>query len=111
MAKDLKLYGIWMFVVALCVVFAIAVESPLPLLLPLTIPIALWVIRDYRNLFYLFFALVPFSIEYNFTPSLGTDLPSEPIMLLLFGIGLLLFFFSVFFTPIFPNILTPLPCC
>lgn len=34
---------------------------------------------------YLFYALliaIPWSIEYNFTPSLGTDLPDEPLMLL-----------------------------
>ena len=48
------------------------------------------------------FAVVPFSIEYNFTPSLGMDIPSEPIMMLLFGIGLLLFF-QRHFTVIFPT--------
>ena len=41
-------------------------------------------------IFYFFFCF-PFSIEYNFTPSLGTDLPSEPIMMLMTGIGVLLF--------------------
>ena len=33
-------------------------------------------------LFYLLLATIPWSIEYNFTPSLGTDLPDEPLMLL-----------------------------
>ncbi len=33
-------------------------------------------------LFYLLLASIPWSIEYNFTPSLGTDLPDEPLMLL-----------------------------
>lgn len=50
-----------------------------------------FLIHDYRFIFYLFFFLLPFSIEYNFTPSLGTDLPSEPIMLVLFGVCILLF--------------------
>ena len=42
------------------------------------------------------FAVVPFSIEYNFTPSLGMDIPSEPIMMLLFGIGLFFVFSKAF---------------
>jgi len=34
-------------------------------------------------LFYALMAVIPWSIEFNVTPSLGTDLPDEPMMLLL----------------------------
>ena len=39
-------------------------------------------------LFYVLLASIPWSIEYNFTPSLGTDLPDEPLMLLLAFVSL-----------------------
>ena len=44
---------------------------------------------DFRRLFYLIFAVLPFSIEFYFEgASFGTDLPSEPLMILLTGITL-----------------------
>lgn len=49
-----------------------------------------FIFPDYRRLFYLIFAVLPFSIEYYFEGAgLGTDLPSEPLMLVLTGIGIL----------------------
>lgn len=39
-----------------------------------------WQNRD--SIFYLLLATLPFSIEYNFSPSLGTDIPDEFFMLL-----------------------------
>jgi O-antigen ligase len=33
-------------------------------------------------LLYILLVTIPWSVEYNFTPSLGTDLPDEPLMLL-----------------------------
>lgn len=49
------------------------------------------IIKDYRILYYAFWVLLPFSIEFNIG-SFGTDLPTEPIMLGLTFIGILLFF-------------------
>lgn len=48
-------------------------------------------IKDYSLLYYAFWILLPFSIEFNIG-SFGTDLPTEPIMLILTGIGIVLFF-------------------
>jgi O-antigen ligase len=36
-----------------------------------------------KLLFYVLLASIPWSIEFNFTPSLGTDLPDEPLMVLM----------------------------
>ncbi len=47
-------------------------------------------IKDYSKLYYLFFLVVPFSVEVILPNGLGTDLPSEPIMWLLTGLGLIL---------------------
>jgi O-antigen ligase len=94
--SEKSIYGLWMAFSSFFILLALWMENWLPALVPVLTPVAIWVINDYRNLFYLFFAVVPFSIEYNFAPNLGMDIPSEPIMMLLFGIGLLLFFSKAF---------------
>lgn len=38
-------------------------------------------IINFKWLYYLLLIAIPFSIEYNFTPTLGTDLPDEPLMI------------------------------
>jgi O-antigen ligase len=75
---------------SLTIAYGVYSESYLLLLLPLLGISAMLILRDFSPLFYLFFIVVPFSIEYNFTDSLGTDLPSEPIMWILTGISILL---------------------
>lgn len=50
-------------------------------MLPVFILFIALVIKDYKILFYLFFFLLPFSIEIYLPNGLGTDLPSEPLML------------------------------
>lgn len=41
-----------------------------------------YLIQNPKYLFYLLLLSIPWSIEFNFTQSLGTDLPDEPFMLL-----------------------------
>ena len=53
---------------------------------PIGILALLAVIKDYRILYYGFWAVLPFSVEFYFG-SFGTDLPTEPIMLGLTGIA------------------------
>ena len=48
------------------------------------------IIKDYRLLYYGFWAVLPFSIEI-YLGSFGTDLPTEPIMLGLTGIAFIVF--------------------
>ena len=81
----------WSFAV-LCLAFClagIAISSPLPALIPVGIIFSLFVVNSPKQLFYLFFALLPFSIEIH-VGSFGTDLPSEPLMILLMGICLIM---------------------
>lgn len=64
-------------------------ESWLPALIPFAVLFLVFVIRDIRYIFYSIFAVLPFSIEYYFeNAGLGTDLPSEPLMLLMTAAGL-----------------------
>lgn len=78
----------------LCLVGGLIVwqESWLPAVLPLVFLFLAYVIRDIRLIFYSIFAVLPFSIEFYFDAAgLGTDLPSEPLMLLM-TVATLIFF-------------------
>jgi O-antigen ligase len=58
-------------------------------LILLAVPFAILFIyyswQHFSFVFFLLLAALPWSVEYNFTPSLGTDLPDEPLMILLAG--------------------------
>jgi O-antigen ligase len=58
-------------------------HQPLWLLVPVALVFVLYGLQFPLMLFYILLATIPWSIEYNITPSIGTDLPDEPLMLLL----------------------------
>jgi O-antigen ligase len=60
-------------------------EEPMLMLVPGALLFAAWFVRDIRPAFYLLLFTLPLSFEFNLSDSLGTDLPSEPLMLLLTG--------------------------
>ena len=64
---------------------ALAAYSSQPLLLaaPIGLLLALHLLQHPRTLFYLLLFSIPWSAEAHFTESLGTDLPDEPLMLLM----------------------------
>jgi O-antigen ligase len=68
------------------------IDMPILAALPLGLLVVLWGIADYKSLFYLLLFSLPLSIEYYFSSSLATDLPTEPLMIGLMGITLLLLF-------------------
>jgi len=72
-----------------CSGMALFQEQYLLALAPVAVLGAVAVIKDYRILYYSFWMLLPFSIEFYFG-SIGMDLPTEPIMLLLSGLTFLL---------------------
>ena len=80
---------------AFCVIVlsgtAIGFNSPYPILVPALLLFVLFSFNNPRHLFYLFFFLLPFSMELQLPSGLGTDLPSEPIMVFLFAICILFF--------------------
>ena len=67
-------------------ILAAFVRSPIPLALPGGVLILGLGIRNIKLLFLLCVALIPLSTEVQFG-SLGSDLPSEPLMWLLTGLG------------------------
>jgi len=52
------------------------------LAIPPILIIAFLLVQHPHHLFYLLMLTIPWSREFNFMPSLGTDLPDEPLMLL-----------------------------
>jgi O-antigen ligase len=66
-------------------------ESWIPVLFPFILLFLSYVIRDTRIVFYFIFIVLPFSIEFYFEPiGFGSDLPSEPLMILI-TVGSLIF--------------------
>lgn len=52
------------------------------LAIPIAIIAAIFLIQYPQLLLYALMLSIPWSVEFNFTPELGTDLPDEPLMLL-----------------------------
>ena len=65
---------------------AAAVQSPIPLVLPAAALVIGFSLHNLKALYLICIALIPFSTEVQFG-SLGTDLPAEPVMWLLTGLG------------------------
>ncbi len=90
----------WCVIVFSALVFvsaisAIGLESPFPLLIPPALLVGYVAIVNVRHFYYLFFFLLPFSVELYLPNGLGTDLPSEPLMIGLSFSAILLFLTSL----------------
>jgi O-antigen ligase len=85
--RELSIHRFLPAVYGILILFAAAVagyfDQPFWLLVPAGMVFILFSLQYPVILFYILLASIPWSIEYNFTPSLGTDLPDEPLMLLL----------------------------
>ncbi len=82
-----RLYHFTIGFTGVCVLLSVYFQTLLPFIFPLALLAFGVIAEDYRRLFYLTFALLPFSIEFYFEGAgLGTDIPSEPIMIMLSGI-------------------------
>jgi len=89
-AKQVFAYA--MGIVSLFFCAGILFEQVLFFLIPFVFVGVAFIIWDYRILYILFLLTIPFSVEIYLPNGLGTDLPSEPIMLAITGIAILLFF-------------------
>ena len=88
-AKQVFAYAIGIASIFFCA--GIFFEQVLFFLIPFLCVGLGFIIWDYRILYILFLLTIPFSVEIYLPNGLGTDLPSEPIMLAITGIGILLF--------------------
>jgi len=85
-----KTYWIFSLFVLICGALSVATEMYYLLILPIILLGAYVTIVHPKMIFLLFFAIAPFSIEIFLPNGLGTDLPTEPIALLLSGISVVL---------------------
>lgn len=81
----------WSLITIGCILCAVVLENPVFAAIPAGIWIGIWAAIDFKRLFYLLLFFLPLSIEFNITPSLGTDLPTEPLMV---GLFLILIFYT-----------------
>ena len=74
----------WFFASVLIIFAGLAAyfQQPALLLGPFVVVIGFWLVQHPEYLFYLLLAAIPWSTEFQITPTLGTDLPDEPLMLL-----------------------------
>lgn len=84
--------GLYAFAALSLALFWIGLKIEFPLLgfLPLGLVAVLWGIANYQSLFFFLLAMLPLSIEFYFPNGLSTDIPTEPLMVGLMGITLLL---------------------
>ncbi len=87
-----KIYTYYTFIGILLLFTFLALSKELYLLavVPIALLALVTILVDYRILYYGFWVLLPFSIEFSFG-SIGIDLPTEPMMLGLTGISIILF--------------------
>ncbi len=71
------------FILLAATALAAYFQQPLLMAAPLALVIFFYLLQHPRSLFYLVLFSIPWSVEFNFTQSLGTDLPDEPLMLLM----------------------------
>lgn len=88
---SLLFYCSCLLVFTLSLYFGIKRDDYLLMFGPMSLLLGVFLATNYKLIFYAFFALIPFSVEYVLPNGLGTDLPSEQIMWLLTGICVLLF--------------------
>jgi O-antigen ligase len=90
----IKAFYTFIALVAFTIVWALMMDFYLIALAPIAVLGLILIIKDYSLLYYGFWILIPFSIEF-YIGSFGTDLPTEPIMLALTFIGIVLFLFKM----------------
>jgi O-antigen ligase len=69
----------------LCITLGVYLQMPELMLVPGLLLFAAWTALDIKPIFFLLLCFLPLSFEFQVTESLGTDLPTEPLMLLLAG--------------------------
>lgn len=79
-----KLLTAWGSIALIASVFAASfLAEPLVVFVPVATAVVVLLFQRPRLLFYALLISIPWSAEINFTESLGTDLPDEPLMLLM----------------------------
>lgn len=82
-------WGLFTFATGICILAGVYLSAPAWMVLPALFLFLFWMVRDYQPVYFLLLGTLPLSFEYSFSENLGTDLPSEPLMLLMAGVVIL----------------------
>ncbi len=74
--------------VLVCIFLAIYFDLLVIGLMPIGILFVALLCQDLSRIYYLLFAVLPFTVEYNLPNGLGIDIPTELLMILFTGIGI-----------------------
>ena len=86
-----KIFLGFISIALICFLSAIVFESYVFFALPFVLIFGYILILDYKLIYLLLFMCIPFSIEYYSPAGIGLDIPTELLMLLLTGIGFVVF--------------------
>lgn len=84
--KTNNLFVIFAGIFLLALLLAVLAEEYLLLTISFGLLFFYWAWQNMYSVFLLLIVSLPWSVEFNFTASLGTDLPDEPLMLLVAGL-------------------------
>ena len=87
--KEEKIIGFAVIIQIICAALALLSDQLAIAFIPLIVVVGLWITTDIRVLYYCFALVIPFSVEVELPGGLGTDLPSEPLMWAITGLGLI----------------------
>ncbi len=86
-STTINMYRLFVGIVCISTFLSVYLQNLLIFIFPAALLGLGAILDDYRRLFYVIFAVLPFSAEFYFEGAgLGTDIPSEPLMILLSGI-------------------------
>ena len=86
-----RLFALWAFLLLGSFAFAVGSGTYVIALVPVVFLVFYWVIMDFKALFLVLMACIPLSTEVVLPNGFGTDLPTEPIIIGLMGVALLVF--------------------
>ena len=86
-----QLFALWAILLLVSFSFAVGSSMYVVALVPAIFLVLYWVIIDFKALFLVLMACIPLSTEVVLPNGFGTDLPTEPIIIGLMGVALLVF--------------------
>jgi O-antigen ligase len=75
------LFYVFAFIIVSSCWLSAALESYFPLAIPALVILVYLTVVDFRSIFYLLLVCIPISTEFQFPNGLGTDLPTEPLII------------------------------
>lgn len=91
-SQESKLYYAYGFLTVISVLLSFVFNQKALLVVPAIFPLVYLVIADFKKIYFALLFLIPLSLEFQVTESLGTDLPTEPLMV---GLMLTLIFYYI----------------